>query len=127
MTILAGIFHSEADLDRALNTLYSHDIPSKKVTLLHRKDETDKESPTPIVGLGSAPGSGTQAGMFPGAMWPAGVLEELNVPSEPLSYYHRAVREGAKIVLVHAEEDQVEMIDTAFKEANASRIDHLDN
>jgi hypothetical protein len=123
MTILAGIFHSEADLDRALNTLYSHDIPSKNVTLLHRDDER----PAPVVGLGSAPGSGTQAGTTPGALWPAGVLDDLKVPSEPLSYYRRAVNEGAKIVLVQAEEDQVDMIDTAFKEANASRIDHLDD
>jgi hypothetical protein len=124
MTILAGIFHSEADLDRALNTLYSHDIPSKKVTLLHRNDD---EAPAPIVGLGSAPGSGTQAGTTPGALWPAGVMDEFSVPSEPMSYYRRAVNEGAKIVLVQAEDDQVEMIDTAFKEANASRIDHLED
>lgn len=131
MTVIAGVFDTEADIDEVLNALYSHEIESEDVTIMRdvgiqgdsrveRSDDID----LPLIPAAMYPqtisgGSGQPAVPFV----VTGLFDDLDVSQEEMTYYREIADEGAVVVFVEvADDQQAERVTNTMKANDATRV-----
>jgi len=125
-TKIVSFFDTEADLDKALNTIYSMDIEGKNVTIVRGENQID---PVPAIVVPLVPPA-TSGGQFPANQAAAtvvasGAFSDLNFGPEERDYYQKVANEGATVVFVTAADEQANAVMDTLKHGGATRVEAL--
>jgi hypothetical protein len=138
MATLIGVFDNDSDLEVALNALYNQNVKDVRVWDNQRKDSDTR---LPLGGMLAAAGlAQTNAGtnganngysyVAPLAIaaediTPDFVISTIGDPSissDEADFYANAVRNGGRLIIVKADDDQAAAIRQIFYKSNASNF-----
>lgn len=132
MTIIAGMFNSEADLGNVLHAIYEDGVESDDVTLMRGHESNDTvhtlmEEGFPVIparGMSGAIGGVTDKQPMVAA-YPTGVIDDLSLDNQEMAYFRKAAHDGAIILFINLDDVDADSIEKIMRKHQATRVDRL--